>query len=79
MANVVRGGWFGTQVSVLLVNGKTITGEVAEVTDHYVVLSRGNSEVQIMGSAIVLVAPSEKQPSEGSARAAADSGPPLFE
>lgn len=79
MGNVVRGGWFGRQVSVLLVNGKTIAGEVTEVTEHYVVLSRSNSEVQIMGSAIVLIAPSEKQSSEGSGQSAADAGPPLFE
>jgi len=79
MGNVVRGGWFGRQVSVLLVNGKTIAGEVTEVTDHYVVLSRKNSEVQIMGSAVVLITPSEKQSSEGSEQSAADAGPPLFE
>ena len=79
MGNVVRGSWFGRQVSVLLVNGKTIAGEVTEVTEHYVVLSRSNSEVQIMGSAIVLIAPSEKQSSEGSEQSAEDAGPALFE
>ena len=79
MATVLRSDWFGRQVSVLLVNGKTISGEVSEVTEHYVVLTRGKSDVQIMGSAIVLATASEKSASDQAGQEAADSGPALFE
>jgi sRNA-binding regulator protein Hfq len=78
MANVVRGGWFGRQVSILLVNGKTISGEVSEVTEHYVVLTREKAEVQIMGSAIVLATAAEKSADQAEP-AESDAGPALFE
>ena len=79
MANVVKSGWFGRQVSILLVNGKTISGEVSEVTEHYVVLTRGKSEVQIMGSAIVLATVSEKSAADQAGEEGSDAGPALFE
>jgi len=40
---------------VLMVNGKSVTGELSEVTDNYIVLTRGGVETQIMGHAIVAV------------------------
>ncbi len=79
MANVVKSGWFGRNVSVLLINGKTISGEVTEVTEHYVVLTRGKVEVQVMGSAIVVASAVEKSPADQSDKGSADSGPALFE
>jgi len=55
MAGLVKVGWFGKQVSVLMVNGKSVTGELSEVSDNYIVLTRGGVETQIMGHAIVAV------------------------
>ena len=79
MANVLRSDWFGRQVNVLLVNGKTISGEVSEVTEHYIVLSRPKSDVQIMGSAMVVITAAEKSASDQNGQGGADSGPALFE
>jgi sRNA-binding regulator protein Hfq len=79
MANVVRSSWFGRQVSILLVNGKTVSGEVSEVTEHYVVLTRPKGDVQIMGSAIVIATAAEKNANDEANKGATDSGPALFE
>jgi sRNA-binding regulator protein Hfq len=80
MANVVKVSWFGTQVSCALVNGKTVTGELSEVSDNYIVLTRGDSEVQIMVHAIVMVVPAAPKEGAGAEKAAgSDSGPELFE
>ena len=55
MAGLVKIGWFGKQVSVLMVNGKSITGELSEVAEHYVVITRNGSDTQVMGPAIVAI------------------------
>ena len=55
MPGIVRTEWFGRQISVLMVNGKTVTGELSEVTDQYLVLTIGNSQTQIMGHAIIAI------------------------
>jgi sRNA-binding regulator protein Hfq len=55
MAGLVKIGWFGRQISVLMVNGKSITGELTEVSEHYVVLTRAGSDTQIMAHAIVAI------------------------
>jgi len=55
MARVIKPEWFGKQVSVLMVNGKSVTGELSEVSDNFIVLSRGGAETQIMVHAIVAV------------------------
>jgi sRNA-binding regulator protein Hfq len=55
MADVVKSGWFGREVSVLMVNGKSITGELSEVCDNFLVLTRGGAEHQIMVHAIVAI------------------------
>ena len=55
MAGLVKTAWFGKQVSILMVNGKTVTGELSEVTDRYVVLTINKAETQVMDHAIVAV------------------------
>ncbi len=55
MANVVKISWFGKNVSILMVNGKTVTGELTEVADNYVVLNLGGVETQIMVHAIIAI------------------------
>jgi small nuclear ribonucleoprotein (snRNP)-like protein len=65
MANVVKTDWFGKRISVLMVNGETVSGELTEVSDHYVVLDTGKADVQIMVGAMVAVrlaqSPGKKQ------------------
>ena len=55
MARVIKPEWLVKQVSVLMVNGKSVTGELSEVSDNFIVLSRGGAETQIMVHAIVAV------------------------
>lgn len=55
MAGLVKTGWFGKQITVLMVNGKSISGELSEVDDDYIVVTRNGSETQIMGHAIVAI------------------------
>ncbi len=55
MAQVIQTEWFGKQVSVLMTNGKSVTGELSIVTDAYIVLTRGGIETQIMVHAIIAV------------------------
>ena len=55
MTGIIRTEWFGRQISVLLTTGKTLTGELSEVTDTYLVLDRESGQVQIMGHAVVAV------------------------
>jgi hypothetical protein len=79
MANVIKTSWFGNRVSVLMVNGKTITGELTETSDNYIVLSRGDTDVQIMVGAIIMVVPAGgKEAREPQASESEDSGPELF-
>ncbi len=55
MAGLVKIGWFGRQINVLMVNGKAVTGELTETSEHYIVVTRGGSETQIMAHAIVAI------------------------
>jgi sRNA-binding regulator protein Hfq len=55
MANVVKVDWFGKNVSVLMINGKTVTGELTEVTDNYVVLNVGAVQMEVMVHAIIAI------------------------
>ncbi len=55
MANVIKPAWFARQIHILLVSGKSVTGELNEVTDNYVVLNTKDGEVQVMVHAIVAV------------------------
>jgi sRNA-binding regulator protein Hfq len=55
MAGLVKTGWFGKQITVLMVNGKSMSGELSEVSEHYIVLTRGTSETQVMARAIVAI------------------------
>ena len=55
MAGLIKTGWFGRQVSVLMVNGKSISGVLSEVGDQYIVVTRGGSDTQIMSHAIVAI------------------------
>ena len=55
MPGAVRSSWFGRELSVLLVSGKWVSGELTEVTDHYIVLSSDGGDTQIMVHAMVVV------------------------
>lgn len=58
MATIVKPEWFGRKISVVMVNGKTLTGELAEVTDNFIVVEGTNNRpVQIMTHAIVAISP----------------------
>ena len=57
MASVVKATWFGRQVNVLLVSGKSVVGELAEVTDNYIVLDTKSGELQVMVHAIIAIRP----------------------
>ena len=57
MADVVKSDWFGRKVNVLLSNGKKVSGELTQVSEHYIVLSSQSGEVQVMVHAIVLIRP----------------------
>lgn len=57
MANVVKTQWFGKRISVLMVNGESLAGELTEVSDNYVVLDADDGQVQVMIHAIVTVRP----------------------
>jgi hypothetical protein len=66
MANVIRSQWFGRSIKILLSNDKTITGELAEVTDNYLVIDRSGVPTQVMLHAIIAVWPAgEKGAAEG--------------
>ncbi len=55
MADVVKSEWFGREISVLLTNGKRVSGELTEVSPNYIVLDRENGEVQVMKHAVILI------------------------
>ncbi|MFP4176022.1 MAG: hypothetical protein ACOCTQ_01960 [Planctomycetota bacterium] len=54
-AEVVKSEWFGRELSVLLTNGKTVSGELTEVSPNFIVLDRDKGEVQVMKHAIILI------------------------
>ncbi len=55
MAGVIKSGWFGKRVSVLMANDKSVSGVLSEVTENYIVLTQGGREIQIMCPAIIAV------------------------
>ncbi len=59
MANVVKPAWFGREINVLLVSGKSVVGELTDVADHYVVLNTKTGELQVMVHAIVAIRPAD--------------------
>jgi len=79
MAQVIKIEWFGRQISVLMVNGKSVTGELSEVTDNYIVLTRGSSETQIMVHAIIAVRVVSEKEGEGPPKPEAEGTVPTFE
>jgi len=79
MAQVIKAEWFGRQISVLMVNGKSVTGELSEVTENYIVLARNSSETQIMVHAIVAVRPTTEKEDEESAKPETGGAVPTFE
>lgn len=54
-AEVVKSEWFGRELSVLLTNGKTVSGELTEVSPNFIVLDRDKGEVQVIKHAIILI------------------------
>ena len=79
MAQVIKTEWFGRQISVLMVNGKSVTGELSEVTDSYIVLTRGSSETQVMVHAIIAVRAVAEKEGEESPGPEAEGAVPTFE
>jgi len=67
MPTIVKTDWFGRQISVLTVTGQTVTGELTEVSDVYIVLTRNGAETQIMAHAIVAVRLAGTKDAEGAA------------
>lgn len=55
MAGAIKAEWFGKPVTVLMMNGKSVTGELSEVTDNYIVLTVDTAQTLIMVHAIVAV------------------------
>ncbi len=55
MASTVKTEWFNQRVKVLMMNDKSVSGTLSEVTDDYIVLTRGSAETQIMCHAIIAV------------------------
>jgi len=56
MPAVVRPEWFGQKINVLMVNGKSATGELVETGDSYIVIKgQGGVQTQIMAHAIIAV------------------------
>ena len=62
MPNAVRASWFGRELSVMLSNGKSLSGELTEVTEHYIVLKSKNVETQVMVHAILIIRPGAPTP-----------------
>jgi sRNA-binding regulator protein Hfq len=66
MPESLRASWFGRPVVVLMMNGKSISGTVAEATDAYLVLSDARDvETQVMTHAIAAVKLAEGAPEGG--------------
>ena len=79
MAAIVKTVWFGKQLNVLLTTGKSVSGELTEVTDAYIILDRGGTEMQVMAHAIVMIVPATAKDDKAQAGAGSSSGPELFE
>ncbi len=61
MASVVKPAWFGREVTVTLTTGKTVTGELTEVSPTYIILNTKAGEKQVMVHAIITIWPAEQQ------------------
>jgi sRNA-binding regulator protein Hfq len=60
---VVKSAWFGREINVLLSNGKTLSGELVETSEQFIVLNTAKgAEVQIMSHAIMVIRPAEDTP-----------------
>jgi sRNA-binding regulator protein Hfq len=59
MAKIIKTGWFGKKIVIMLVTGNRVKGELIEVADEYLVIDRGGSEMQIMSHAIVAIQSAE--------------------
>ena len=57
----IKTEWFGKQLSVLLSNGKSVTGELTEMTDRYIVLTRSGADTLVMVHAVVAVRLADSQ------------------
>lgn len=56
MAKVVREGWFGRNIAVLLSTGKTVRGELTETADNFIVIhTKEDVDMQIMTHAMIAV------------------------
>jgi len=55
MADMIKSGWFGKRIRVLMANDKSVSGVLSEVTENYLVLTQGDSEIQVMCPAIIAV------------------------
>ena len=55
VSNVVKTGWFGQRVRVIMLNGKALQGELTEVSDRYIVLDTDGVETQVMVHAIAVI------------------------
>ena len=64
MASPVRSSWFGREISVLLTNGKWLSGELTEVSDMHILLNTKNGETQIMAHAMMVVRLAEESQEE---------------
>lgn len=65
MPDVVKPEWFGRQITVLMVNGKSVTGELAEVSENFIVINPASGvETLIMVHSIVAIRPAQGQEEE---------------
>lgn len=65
MPGVTKPSWFGKQVTVLMTNGKSLTGELAEVSDKFIVVQPNSGvETQIMVHAIIAIRPAKNETEE---------------
>lgn len=61
---VVKSSWFGRQITVVLVTDKSVSGELTEVSEHYIVLTNDSGETQVMVHGIIAIRLSEEAASE---------------
>ena len=56
MAKVIKEGWFGRSIAVLLSTGKTVQGELTETAENFIVIhTREDVDMQIMTHAMIAV------------------------
>jgi sRNA-binding regulator protein Hfq len=59
MAKIIKTGWFGQQLRILLITGDRVKGELIEVADEFLVIDRNGTDMQIMAHAIVAISSAE--------------------